>query len=146
MVKNVKGLRLFIHTKLVGLMGAECHGRQRGANVLLLHDSVPREFWIELMPAAYTHSALCYRRSLSSRNRILSPGQHRCFAAFSQENHPPQKRLYKKHPNSRQPALCSWAVQTENIVMSWVSFLCLSLCPLDQAAPSPVYRTTLATF
>lgn len=47
-VKNVKKLKLLFHTKLVGLMNAGNHSRQRKASCLLLHDSVPRELRVEL--------------------------------------------------------------------------------------------------
>lgn len=47
-VKNVKKSKLLFHTKLVGLMDAGNHNRQRKASCLLLHDSVPRELRVEL--------------------------------------------------------------------------------------------------
>lgn len=95
-VKNVKDLRLFIHTQIVGPTDAGCRNtRQRNVNFFLLHDSFPRELWIEPVSAAYTWSALGYRRSLSLRNQILYPEQHRCFACFSLENHPPKAVLHR---------------------------------------------------
>lgn len=106
-VKNVKKLRLLFHTKLVGLMDAGSHNRQRKASCFLLHYSVPRKLQVELhlhMRCLVLHKQPDLRKpnAVSWETQVLClsfPGKP------SLQSHSPQKQLWKKNSlNPRQPA------------------------------------------
>lgn len=147
-VKNVKKLRLLFHTKLVGLMDAGSHNRQRKASCFLLHYSVPRELRVE--PHLHMRCLVLHKQpDLRKPNAVSWETQVLCLSfpgKPSLQSHSPQKQLWKKNSlNPRQPAWWSWAVQTQNPmnVLEFFSLLFLSL--LDQAALPTAHRPTLAT-
>lgn len=121
-------------------MDAGSHNRQRKASCLLLHDSVPWELRVEWVPTTYTWGHCVAQETWSEeRKQMLYPGKHRCSDCPSLEDHPSKAILYrnnfgkKNSPNPRQPAWCSWSVQTQNTVTVLDFFSLLFLSLLDQA-------------